>query len=514
MTHLLPDSRLSFNKTIIHFQSIERHKLNFSTYNRRDFLRTSFYGTMASTVPFISCNHTANQVRKKPNIIFIMADDLGYGHPGCYGQEKIRTPHIDRLAAEGMRFTQCYAGAPVCAPSRSVLMTGMHGGHTSVRGNSGGIPLLDEDVTIGEILKNAGYTTGITGKWGLGDAGTTGIPNRQGFDEFFGYLHQVHCHFYYPYYLWENEEKFLLPGNEGGKQEQYTHDVIVEKSLEYIRVHKDDSFFLYVPFTIPHTELLVPEDSFREYEGQFPEPNPYIDARDHYADQPAPRTTFAAMVSRMDRDVGRIMSLLKQLAIDENTIVFFTSDNGGQGSGGPDLEFFHGNGPLRGSKGNLYEGGIRVPMIARWPGMIEAGAISDHVWAFYDVMPTLAELAGVEPPDSTDGISAVPALLGEDNAGRPQETHTHLYWEHPSRDSLMQAVRMGDWKAVRPDTGAPLELYNLKNDIGEKQNAASARQDIVADIENYLKSARTEPRAYKPEPPAWGYKKEDTKYIR
>ena len=481
---------------------------------RREFLKIASYGVAGSLLPFVSCGNNEKEKSKKPNIIFIMADDLGYGHLGCYGQGKIRTPNIDRLSTEGMRFTQCYSGSPVCAPSRSVLMTGKHQGHTSVRINSGGIPLISEDVTVAEVLKEGGYKTGMFGKWGLGDIETTGVPYKQGFDEFFGYLHQVHCHFYYPYYLWENDKKYLLPGNEGGKQTQYTHDVISDRALDFIRRNKEEAFFLYLSFTIPHTELLVPEDSFKEYEGKFPEPNPYIDARGHYANQPAPRTTFAGMITRMDRDVGRIMTLLKELKIDENTIVFFTSDNGGQGSGGPDLEFFKGNGQLRGAKSEVYEGGIRVPMIVRWSGKISEGQVNDHVWAFWDVMPTLAQIAGVSVPDDIDGISVVPKLLGEDKVGRRQEKHKFLYWEHPSGKELMQAVRMVDWKAVRLKKVMPIELYNLGNDIGEKTNVAKENPEIVREIEDYLKTARTEPRKYIPEPPTAGYRREDTGYIR
>ncbi len=480
------------------------------TINRRNFLR---YTAAAMAAGLTGCNSQRSQPRQ-PNIIFIMADDLGYGHLGSYGQEKIRTPFLDRMAREGIRFTQCYAGSTVCAPSRSVLMTGKHMGHTSVRGNSGGIPLLDSDVTIGEVLKQAGYTTGIFGKWGLGDDGTDGVPYKQGFDEFFGYLHQVHCHFYYPWFLWENDQRYELPGNIGGKREQYSHDVIVEKTLDFIRRRQDEPFFLYVPFTIPHTELLVPEDSFKEYEGQFPEPAPYIDRRDHYADQQAPRTTFAGMVTRMDRDIGRIFELLKETGIDENTIVFFTSDNGGQRSGGPDLQFFQGNGPLRAGKGALYEGGIRVPMIVRWPGVIPAGMTKDHPWAFWDVMPTLAELTGAKKPEDIDGISALTAIVGESLTGHPQQQHEFMYWEHPRRGNLMQAVRMGDWKAVRLAEDQSMELYNLQTDIGETQNIADQHPDIVARIGQYLKTARVPTRKYAAEPPTYGYPAEETGYVR
>ena len=449
-----------------------------------------------------------------PNIVLILADDLGYAHLGCYGQRKIRTPRLDAFAAEGMRFTQCYAGAPVCAPSRSVLVTGRHCGHTSVRGNSGGIPLLAGDVTLAEVLRPAGYRTGVFGKWGLGRSGTAGVPNEQGFDRFFGYLHQVHCHFYYPYYLFDDREKFLLPGNEGGRREQYTHDVIVEKALQFLRQSNDRPFFLYLPFTIPHTELLVPGDSLREYRGKFPEPTPWVCPRRHYADQPTPRAAFAAMVTRMDRDVGRLLDLLGELGLDSNTIVFFTSDNGGQDGGGADLAFFEGNRPLRGSKGQVYEGGIRVPMIVRWPGHVAPGAVNDHVWAFWDVLPTLTELGRAETPSGLDGISVVPTFLGPAAAGRPQPEHRFMYWEQPRGRGLTQGVRMGDWKAVRLRADQPLELYNLKEDIGETTNVAGEHPRIVAEIEDYLEDARTAPRKYEAEPPAWGYPAEETGYCR
>jgi arylsulfatase A len=481
------------------------------TINRRDFLR---YTTAAVAAAGLTGCRSQSVQPRRPNIIFIMADDLGYGHLGCYGQEKIRTPYLDRMAEEGLRFTQCYAGSTVCAPSRSVLMTGMHSGHTSVRGNDGGTPLLASDVTIGEVMKQAGYTTGVFGKWGIGDIGTSGVPNKQGFDEFFGYLHQVHCHFYYPWFLWENDKQYELPGNIGGKREQYTHDVIVEKTLDFIRRRQDEPFFLYVPFTIPHTELLVPEDSFKEYEGQFPEPSPYINKRRHYADQKAPRTTFAGMVTRMDKDIGRIFDLLKETGLDENTIVFFTSDNGGQTSGGPDLEFFEGNGPLRAGKGALYEGGIRVPMLVRWPGVIPAGTTGDHPWAFWDVMPTLAELTGTGAPEDIDGTSALTSIVGEQFTGHSQQQSEFMYWEIPRGGKLAQAVRMGDWKAVRPSEDQPLELYNLQTDIGETRNIADQHPDIVAIIGQYLKTARVPPREYEPEPVLWSLPAEETGYVK
>lgn len=461
----------------------------------------------------------------RPNIVFIMADDLGAAHLGCYGQKLVGTPNIDRLAAEGMKFTQVYSGCSLCAPCRSVLMTGKHAGHTSVRANIGGVPLLDEDITVAEVLKEAGYATGGFGKWGLGDAETSGVPHKQGFDEFFGYLNQFHAHFFYPPYLWRNEEKFPLPGNNGGPQgesgtqrETYSHDVISRKALDFIRRHKDEPFFCYVPFTIPHVEILAPEDSVRPYRGKFPE-IPFLDPKKHYADQPEPRAVFAGMINHLDKSVGRIVGLLKELEIDENTILFFTSDNGPQIGAGTDPQFFNAAGELRGFKGDLYEGGIRVPMIVRWPGKIEAGALNDHLWYFPDVMPTLAELAEATDklPEDIDGISVAPTLLG-----RSQIAHEALYWEidkvkytadervrgHLVPGEYKQAARMGKWKAVRQSPGEPLELYQLDDDPAEIHDVSMRHPEIVKMLEDYLKSARTEPReqADPARPEGWKYR--------
>ncbi len=431
---------------------------------------------------------------RRPNIVFIMADDLGYGHLGCYGQKLIRTPNIDRLAAQGMRFTQCYAGAAVCAPSRSVLMTGLHGGHTSVRGNSGGIPLLPEDVTVAEVLRQTGYVTGLFGKWGLGEYGTAGVPTRQGFDEFFGYLHQIHAHFYYPEYLWHNDRKYALEGNDG-KSGRYTHDEIVAKALDFVGRHKGEPFFAYIPFAVPHYELLVPEDSLREYRGKFPE-TPYrgrgrrAGYPSDYGKQPTPKAAIAAMITRMDRSVGRILALLKELGVDDNTIVFFTSDNGpSYGPGDP--AFFKASGGLRGVKASLYEGGIRVPMIVRWPGKVHAGSVSEHPWYFADVMPTLAEIGGTRPPQEIDGISVVPALLGEVAAGRKQRAHEYMYWE----GGKCRAVRAGRWKAIRETKpGARLELYDLEDDVCESRNVAADHPNVAAKMKAYLEKAHARPR--------------------
>lgn len=445
------------------------------------------------------------QAGDKPNIVFIMADDLGTGHLGFNGQQKIKTPNIDQLRHEGLYFNQVYAGCAVCAPCRSVLMTGYHMGHTSVRGNSGGIPLLDEDVTIAEVLKTAGYATGCFGKWGLGDALSPGMAPRQGFDTFFGYYDQVHAHSYFPAYLWHNDCKYYLPGNSGRESDgltgeirgQYTHDEIQTKVLDFIQQHRDGPFFCYVPYTIPHTELLVPEDSMSQYAGKFPEPNPYTTDSKHYQDQPQPRAAYAAMITRLDRSVGQIMTLLGRLNLDEETIVFFTSDNGAQGSGGPDLEFFRGNMHLRGAKGMMYEGGIRVPMIVRRTGRIQPNTTSDLPWYFPDVMPTLAELTGTSQhvPANVDGISILPAILGEETVGRKQQTHEFMYWELGSGRRMRKGVRMGDWKAVQMDPRQPIELFNLKTDESETTNVADAHPDVMAKIRAYLASCRTEPRS-------------------
>ncbi len=430
-----------------------------------------------------------------PNIVLIMADDLGYAHLGCYGQEKIRTPRLDRMAADGMRFTNVYAGCCVCAPSRSVLMTGLHGGHTAVRGNSGGIALADDDVTVAEVLKKAGYMTGLFGKWGLGEHGTAGVPYRQGFDEFFGYLHQIHAHFYYPEYLWLRDQRHVLPGNRDGQRGQYTHDEIVERALDFIRRRKDGPFFLYVPLAVPHYELLVPEESLKQYAGKFSE-TPYrgrgrkAGYPHDYGQQAMPRAATAAIITHMDRSVGRILDLLDELALSDNTIVFFTSDNGAT-PGPSDPEFFEACAHLRGTKGTLYEGGLRVPMIVRWPSRVAAGNVNEHVWYFADVMPTLAELAGADSPDGIDGISVVPALLGAEAAGRQQADHDYLYWE----DDGDQAVRAEHWKAIRPKQGnGHLELYNLAADEGETHDLAKQQLEIAARLAKLLDAAHTPAR--------------------
>lgn len=415
---------------------------------------------------------------KPPNIVFIMLDDLGYADFGCYGSEMIETPNVDRLCAESLKFTDCYAGGAVCAPSRSVLMTGFDTGHSSIRANAGTAPIPPEDFTVGELLQQAGYVTGVFGKWGLGDAHTTGVPNLQGFDESFGYLHQIHAHTYYPEFLWKNGEKFPLPGNAGGGRKQYSADIIFEHSLDFIRNNKDRPFFLYGASTLPHGKYEIPSDA------------PYTDR-----DWPQLAKNYAAMCTLADTQIGRLWDLLKELGLEEDTVLFVTSDNGGTRQ---QAEFFDSNKPLRGYKGQVYEGGIRVPMIVRWAGKTDAGRVSNVPWAFWDFLPTAAEIAGAETPAGIDGVSVLPTIIG---SSRP--VHEFMYWEQSSFSrktkslvpkSLQQGVRMGDWKTVIPRPGAPLELYNLAEDIGESKDVSGANPEIVTRITEYLKTARTEPR--------------------
>jgi arylsulfatase A-like enzyme len=413
---------------------------------------------------------------RKPNIIFMLADDLGYADLACYGQEKIRTPSIDRMAFEGVRFSDCYAGSPVCAPCRSVLMTGQHTGHTRVRENfarvggtppQGRAPLEPEDVTVAEVLKEAGYATGITGKWGLGEPDTTGIPNRQGFDEWFGYLNQRRAHSYYPDYLWHNEEKVILEGNLEGKRGQYSHDMITEFGLDFIRRHHAKPFFLYFAWTLPHDRL------------EPPSLEPYADT-----DWPEEAKAYAAMVSRMDRDVGRVLDMLRELGIDERTIVFFTSDNGAarRWEG-----MFDSSGPLRGHKSEVYEGGIRVPMVVRHPGKVPAGKTSYSPWYFADFLPTAAEIAGVDPPDKIDGVSVLRSLHG----GKQVLEDRKMYWEFPGQ-KFCRAVRWNHWKAVRLGQDSLVELYDLSKDVGEQNNVAGEHPDVVADMEAFMKASHVD----------------------
>jgi arylsulfatase A-like enzyme len=417
-----------------------------------------------------------------PNIIFFLADDLGYGHLGSYGQKEIMTPRLDTMAGEGIRFTNAYAGSSVCAPSRSTLMTGQHTGHTRIRDNDF-IPLLPEDFTVAEVLKRAGYTTGLIGKWGLGEFASSGVPNAQGFDYFYGYLNQNHAHNYYPEYLYHNNQKITLTGNLNGEKGEYSHDLFTQKAKDFIHSWRMEPFFLLIAYTIPH--------AFNE--GNT---NP-VPSQDPYTEKPWPeeQKNVAAMITRMDTDVGEILDLLKTYGIDNKTIVFFSSDNGPHSEGGHDHNYHDANGPLRGKKRDLYEGGIRIPMIVRWSGTIEPGGTSSLLTASWDFLPTAANIASEPVSEGIDGISILPELLGY-----PQPTHDYLYWEM-HKGGFKQAVRKGNWKGVHNNVSSSTELYDLSVDIGESNNVAGANLTIVAEIEDIFVNGRT-PSPYWPTPEA------------
>lgn len=433
-----------------------------------------------------------------PNILLIQADDLGYGDLSAYGQARFETPSLDRLAREGIRFTQYYAGSTVCAPSRTALMTGLHTGHTWIRGNGrlpeGDVPLRPEDVTIAEVLRQAGYRTAVIGKWGLGQPGTTGQPDRQGFDHSFGFLDHRHAHRQFTDHLWRNGERVTTD-----LEDDYVNDLFTRETAAFIERDDPRPFFIYLNYTVPHAELRAPDDSIAPFRSRFPE-QPFASATADgkptgarpdaaslgYRSQPTPFAAFAAMITRMDRDIGRLADLLRTQGLDRRTVVLFISDNGPHREGGADPGFFKSSGDLRGIKRDLYEGGIRVPMIARWTGTIPAGRVSDHVWAHWDVLPTVADIAGARVPVGLDGMSMKRALRGE-----RQPAHPFLYWEFHER-GFQQAVRMGRWKAVRLKMDAPMEVYDLENDPKETRDIAAAHPDVVAKIETYLKTARTE----------------------
>ncbi|MCG8449230.1 MAG: arylsulfatase, partial [Pirellulales bacterium] len=432
----------------------------------------------------------------KPNIIFILADDLGYGDVGFNGQQHIRTPCLDALAREGIVLTQHYAGSTVCMPSRCTIMTGKHTGHATVRGNPAwtaiGKPVNigPDDTTVAEELQRAGYRTAIIGKWGLAEREDKGMPSRQGFDYFYGYRGHGEAHHYYPERLWRNDEPFDLPQNDTKKKQgDYAHDLVTEEALQWVTANQDEPFFLYLTYTIPHLELTVPQDSKQPYQNLGWPKRKMWDG--HYHNDPEGNTAYAGMVSRMDRDIGRLIDLLKREDLAENTLVIFSSDNG------PEYEkkdgFFNSNGPLRGGKRDLYEGGIRVPFVAWWPGKIAAGSRSDHISAFWDFLPTACELAGVQPSDSEiDGISLVPTLMGEEDR---QQKHSHLYWEFNEKQGPIQAIRQGKWKAVK-FFRKPLELYDLSTDVGEKQNVATEHSEIVQRMNQLLEQSRSEHPAF------------------
>ena len=449
---------------------------------------------------------------RKPNIIYIYADDLGYGELGVYGQEKIKTPHLDQLAQEGIRFTHHYTSAPVCAPARCMLMTGRHSGHSFIRGNyelggfaddqeGGQMPLPENALTVAKVLQQAGYKTGIIGKWGLGVTGTSGHPNRQGFDYFYGYLDQKQAHNYYPTHLWENEQWDTLQNPsivvhrkiEGDltdevfdyyKSQDYAIDKMREKTKAFIERHKDEPFFLYLPSTIPHVSLQVPDGELEPYLGKFDE-QPYGSEKG-YAATKYPLSTYAAMISYLDKQVGEVVAYIKELGLEENTVIMFSSDNGPTFNGGVDREYFNSTGGLRGGKGEVYEGGIRVPFIARWPGKITSGQVSDVVSVQYDMMATLCDIAGVEAPPN-DGISLWPALSGQGKV-TPRD---YLYFEFPERGGQV-AIRFQKYKGVKTglknNPNSPWQLYDLESDTKEEYDIAAQHPDILQKMDSIVKS--------------------------
>ena len=444
--------------------------------------------------------HTLQGAEPRPNLIWIMADDLGYGELGCYGQEAIQTPNIDRMAQAGLRFTQFYAGATVCAPSRSVLMTGQHHGHTRVRGNAGqGNPLAqalrDQDVTVAKVLRQAGYRTALIGKWGLGDIGAaeSGLPRKQGFDSFFGYLNQHHAHNHFPDFLWRNEERISLPnditpiGGHGGgyatQRKAYADDLFADEAIRFVNENRERPFFLYWSMVVPHANN---ERTKQLGDGtEVPDLGPY--ANKDWSDQDKGQ---AAMVTRMDSYVGRMCDELIRLGMDKNTLVIFTSDNGPHNEAKHNLQRFQPNWPLSGIKRSLTDGGIRVPCVAWWPGQIAPGSESNHVAYFGDWMATAAELSSAQMPRGCDSISFVPTLRGDKER---QLKHDFLYWEFHEKGFNQAALYDGRWKGIRlGSTRAPLRVYDLHSDIAEQHDVAAAQPEIAARLSDYLATARSE----------------------
>lgn len=449
---------------------------------------------------------------QKPNIIYILADDLGYGDLGCYGQTKIKTPSLDKMAAEGMRFTNHYSGQTVCSPSRCSLMTGMHMGHASVKRN--GQLLNPDDITVAELLKDAGYKTAAIGKWGLAQGPhAANSPNQQGFDHWFGFDNQGFAHFYYPEFLWRNHTKVEYSENLNIRDEKghyidgkgtYSHDEFTNEALWFIKENKDKPFFLYLPYAMPHAELTVPADSRKQYENlgwpETPKEKPGYEnssSKDQgygsqyktgYCAQKKPNVSYAGMITRMDRDIGHILKLLEELGIDENTIILFSSDNGASDEGGQCLEFFNSTGSLRGKKGDLYEGGINSPFIARWKGKIEAGSESCLISAFSDFLPTACDVSGVDIPENIDGLSMIPTLLGKESQ---QKQHKYLYWEWRT----LQAIRVGKWKffymnSTKLNEKPIYELYDLESDPAEQNNVVADYPELIEKFKPYLNEAR------------------------
>ena len=427
--------------------------------------------------------------KKKPNIIFIIADDLGYNNVGFNGQNKIKTPNIDKIAKDGIIFKNHYSGSPVCGPSRSCLLSGNHTGHTRIRENPGWetvdkkLDFPNNDSQLAKTLKSAGYKTAVIGKWGMSDWGNDMQANAQGFDYFFGYKGHGEAHHYYPEFLWRNNEKVMLEGNvTATKQGKYAHDLIAQEALQYVeKASKEiEPFFLYLAFTIPHLELTVPEESKIPYQNLGWATYPMKEG--HYHNDPEGNTTFAGMISRMDGDIGKLMDLLKKQGIDENTLVVFTSDNGAE----YESPFFENNKPFRGKKRDVYEGGIHIPFVAKWTGKIKAGSTTDHISAFWDFLPTVGEITGKNLSTQTDGISYLPTLLGKN---KNQKQHEYLYWEF-NEGNPKQGLRYQNYKFIKL-WNKPLELYDVSKDIGEQNNIANANPDLVSKFSKILENARS-----------------------
>ncbi len=450
----------------------------------------------------ILCMATLSHAATKPNVIYIIADDLGYGDLSLYGQTKFQTPNIDAIGKQGITFKHHYSAAPVCAPARGSLMTGYHVGHGIVRGNyevkpEGQFPMPADTFTLAHMFKKAGYATGAFGKWGLGAPGSSSEPLKMGFDRFYGYNCQRQAHHYYPYFLWNDRQRDMLWGNFGLETEEFAPDLIQAQALEFVEANKDRPFFMFYPIVQPHAEMVAPEKYMAKYRGKFSPEKPFKGVDDgpefrkaDYGSQAEPHAAFAAMVETVDEDIGELMAKLEELGIADNTLVIFTSDNGPHQEGGHNPDYFNSNGGLRGHKRDLYEGGIRVPMMARWPGKIPAGAVTDHPSAFQDVLPTMADVTGQPTPEGIDGISFLPTLL-QTGAQKP---HDYLYWEFHELKGRV-AIRKGNWKGVRynvsVDPNSPLELYDLATDPSETKNLAASNPEIVRDLDALIKNART-----------------------
>jgi arylsulfatase A len=448
------------------------------------------------------CLAQLSQAATKPNVIYIIADDLGYGDLSVYGQTNFSTPNIDAIAKKGILFKQHYSAAPVCAPARGSLMTGLHVGHGAVRGNSevqpeGQQPMPADTFTLAHMFKKAGYATGAFGKWGLGAPGSASEPLKMGFDRFYGFNCQRMAHHYYPYFLWSDNQREMLWGNFGLETQEYAPDLIQEQALRFVEKNKDCPFFLYYAMIQPHAEMFAPEKNMAKYRGKFLPESSFkgVDGgpefrKKEYGSQPEAHAAFAAMVDTIDENIGKLMAKLEELGIADNTLIIFTSDNGPHQEGGHDPDYFKSSGGLRGHKRDLYEGGIRMPMIACWPGKIPAGSVSDHISAFHDVLPTMAQLTGQPIPKGIDGISFLPTLLQQGG----QDQHDYLYWEFHELNGRV-AIRKGNWKGVRYnvaiDPNSPLELYDLAKDPGETNNVAAQKKEVVRELDQLIKGART-----------------------